>query len=186
MAISTILLSATSVDNPLLKVALPLLGIGFVWFLSTRRLHLSLQTDLGLVAPASRHVLLWLSLALLWMLSSDYVLHWRGPWDFGPWQAQPLWVSVARVLGVGILGPIMEELICRGLITSRLQKAGLPVGVVIVLVAAGWAAIHIDYSAAVIAIIFVEGLLLGAARYYSRSLVVPILMHIAWNLYAVW
>jgi len=36
------------------------------------------------------------------------------------------------------------------------------------------------------AVIFVGGLLLGFARRQTGSVIVPILMHIAWNLYAVW
>jgi len=47
-------------------------------------------------------------------------------------------------------------------------------------------AIHTSYSAGVIAVIFVEGLLLGAAHWRTGSVLAPILMHIVWNLYAVW
>jgi membrane protease YdiL (CAAX protease family) len=38
----------------------------------------------------------------------------------------------------------------------------------------------------VIAVIFVSGLMLGFARRQTGSVILPILMHIAWNLYAVW
>jgi len=171
--------------NPLLKVAVPMIVIIAALLLSQAR-HLSFTTDLGLVYPPVWPLLGWLLLALGWMLATDYVLHWRGAFDFSVWRAQSLGVSVARGLGVCIVGPIAEELVVRGMVFSRLRKVGLPVLIVILLTAAGWALLHVDYSPAVIFIIFIEGVLLGAARQYTGSLVVPILMHVAWNLYAVW
>jgi membrane protease YdiL (CAAX protease family) len=55
-----------------------------------------------------------------------------------------------------------------------------------VILALGWALIHTSYSATVIAVIFFEGLLLGMARWRKGSVLAPALMHILWNLYAVW
>ncbi|WP_179197896.1 CPBP family intramembrane glutamic endopeptidase [Hymenobacter crusticola] len=171
--------------SPLLKVVVPLVVL-ITTLLISRARHVSFVTDLGLVRPPLLPLLGWLLLALVWMLASDSVLHWRGTFDFHPWQAQPLWVSIARVLGVGILGPVAEELVVRGMVFARLRSAGLPVVIVILLTAAGWSLLHLDYTPAVILIIFIEGLLLGSARQYTGSLLVPILLHIAWNFYAVW
>ncbi|OUJ70417.1 CPBP family intramembrane glutamic endopeptidase [Hymenobacter crusticola] len=171
--------------NPALKVLLPAVVITATLLISRAR-HLSFATDLGLVRPPTKPLVGWVLLALGWMLATDYVLHWRGAFDFSPWQAQPLWVSLARVLGVGLVGPVAEELVVRGLVFSRLRQAGFAAIVVILLTAAGWSLLHLDYSPAVIFVIFIEGVLLGAARQYTGSLLVPILMHIAWNLYAVW
>lgn len=177
--------SLLTLSNPAAKVLLPLAAIAVTLVLSRVR-GLSLTQDLALVRPPLRPLLLWLVLALGWMLLTDFVLPWRGPFNFTPWQAQPLWVSLARVLGVAVLGPIAEELVVRGAIFSRLRAAGLPVSVVVAATAAGWSLLHSDYTSVVIAIIFGFGVLLGLARHYTRSLWVPILMHISWNLYAVW
>jgi len=171
--------------SPLAKVLVPL-GVLALLGLICRTRRISLQQDLGLVRPPLGPALAWLGLALAWMLATDAALHWRGAWDFRPWQAQPPWVSAARVLGVGLLGPLAEEVAFRGLLDFRLRRAGLPAGVVLVLVAAGWAALHYAYAPAVVAVIFGEGLLLGLARQRTGSLWVPVLMHVAWNLYAVW
>jgi membrane protease YdiL (CAAX protease family) len=171
--------------SPLAKVLVPL-GVLAVVGLVCRARRISLPQDLGLVRPPLGPALAWLGLALVWMLGTDAALHWRGAWDFRPWQAQPLWVSAARVLGVGLLGPLAEEAVFRGLLDFRLRRAGLPAGVVLGLVAAGWAALHYAYAPAVVAVIFGEGLLLGLARQRTGSLWVPVLMHVAWNLYAVW
>jgi membrane protease YdiL (CAAX protease family) len=179
------LMQALHLSNPLVKVLLPLAAITAVVLLCRFR-RTALGADLRLVPPPPGQLLGWVVLSVLWMLGTDALLHWRGPWNFGPWRAQAPWVSGARVLAVGVLGPVAEELVVRGLIYFRLRRAGLNEWLVIGLTAAGWAGMHVDYSPAVMAIIFVEGLLLGLARRSSGSLWVPILMHISWNLYAVW
>lgn len=171
--------------SPLAKVLVPLAVLAGLWLVCRAR-RISWSRDLGLVRPSLMPALAWLGLALAWMLGTDALLHWRGPWDLRPWQAQTLWVAAARVLGVGLLGPLAEEVAFRGLLDFRLRRAGLPAGVVLGGVAAGWAALHYAYTPAVVAVIFGEGLLLGLARRRTGSLWVPVLMHVAWNLYAVW
>ncbi|QIL01526.1 CPBP family intramembrane metalloprotease [Sphingomonas sinipercae] len=136
--------------------------------------------------PPARQVALWCALALAWMLGTDFLVNWRGPFDFAPWQAQPLMDSVFRVLGVAVFGPAMEELIFRGFMFGRLLKTPLGAAGTIVATAAVWAAIHWDYSPLVIGIIFIQGLLLGLARWRTGSVFLPIVMHCLWNLYAVW
>jgi membrane protease YdiL (CAAX protease family) len=179
------LLHSVGISHPLLKVLLPVASIVAVVIICRVR-QISLARDLRLVAPPLGPLLGWLGLGLLWMLGTDYALHWRGAWDFAPWRTQGLAVSGARVLAVGVLGPLAEELIFRGIVYFRLRRAGLSEWLVIALIAAGWAMLHVDYSLAVIAVIGGFGVLLGAARGYTGSLWVPVALHIAWNLYAVW
>lgn len=140
-----------------------------------------------LAAPPVRSVLFWVALDVACMLGTDYLIGWRGKWDFTAWKAQPFYVSALRVAAVCFAGPVFEELIFRGVLFYKMNRlfAGRPWITVIVL-AAVWSAIHYTYSPVVIFIIFVEGVLLGAALLKSRSLYVPIVMHICWNLYAVW
>lgn len=176
-----------NLNNPFIKVLLPLFGIVALLLLCKKRLHYSLTNDLQLKKPPLLQLLMWLTLYLSWMLITDYFMNWRGAWDFGPWHAQPMHVSILRVLAVCFLGPILEELIFRGLLFYRFTKV-LKINhwVVVILLAAVWAAMHYTYSVPVIAVIFVSGILLGAAMVKSRSLIVPIIMHICWNLYAIW
>jgi membrane protease YdiL (CAAX protease family) len=169
----------------LLKVALPLLAIGIV-VLNLKRRHYSLREYLGLIPPRPSQVALWMALYLGWMLLTNLIMSWRGPWDFSRWANSPMIVNVLRVLGVSILGPIAEELIFRGVLYYRLSRTRLGPIVAIVVLTAAWALLHFSYSPAVIAVIFVSGLILGFARWQSGSVILPILMHIAWNLYAVW
>jgi membrane protease YdiL (CAAX protease family) len=169
----------------LLKVAFPLLAIAVV-FLVTKARRLPWRETFGLLAPRAGQTALWMAVYLAWMLITNAIMHWRGPWDFSVWARSALIVDVLRVLAVGILGPIAEELMFRGFLYTRLSRTRIGPTVAIVLLAAFWAAIHIAYPPAVLALLFVDGLLLGFARKQTGSVIVPILMHVMWNLYAVW
>jgi membrane protease YdiL (CAAX protease family) len=169
----------------LFKVASPLLAIILVLLVAKRR-RLSWRENLGLFPPRPGQAALWLALYLGWMLLTNLIINWRGPWDFTVWARSPMIINVLRVLAVCILGPIAEELIFRGLLYDRFSRTRLGPTVTIVILAAIWAVIHLSYSPGVIAVIFVGGLLLGFARRQTGSVILPILMHIAWNLYAVW
>jgi membrane protease YdiL (CAAX protease family) len=185
--INQIVLLGIDLNNPFVKVAFPILAIIAVIVLSKVRFHMSLRDALMLRKPTASQLFLWLSIAIAWMLITDYFMNWRGAWNFEPWRNQPLYVSILRVVAVGILGPTAEELIFRGYLFNRLKRLKiLNDWLIIIILAAVWACLHYTYSIPVISIIFIEGIFLGAALLRSRSLVVPILMHICWNLYAIW
>jgi membrane protease YdiL (CAAX protease family) len=120
------------------------------------------------------------------MLGTNAVIGWRGPWDFAPWRNAPLMDDVGRVLGVGILGPVAEELLFRGVFYAWLIRARVRTVPTVMVLAAVWSVAHLAYAPGVMGLIFVDGLLLGSARYRTRSLVVPMLMHVMWNLYVIW
>jgi membrane protease YdiL (CAAX protease family) len=143
------------------------------------------REELGIVRPPLGLSLVLLIVYLGWMLGSDALIHWRGPWDWRPWLAAPLAASAMRVLAVGILGPIAEELVFRGWFFGLLDKrVGAPLTIFVT--AVGWALLHYDYTWQVIAVIIVDGLLLGLARWKTRSVFPPIVMHALYNLYAIW
>lgn len=148
--------------------------------------HLSLRDDLALRATSAASLAGWVVAHVGYMLLTNMVMHWRGPWDFTIWQQQGALVGTLRVLAVCVAGPIGEELIFRGLLYQRLSTTRLGPAVSVVVLAAVWAAIHLDVSLSVVVLFFGAGLLLGAARWKSGSVYVPIAMHIAWNLFAVW
>ena len=143
------------------------------------------REELGFVHPPLLPALLILIVYLGWMLGTDALMHWRGPWDFRPWLAAPLAASVLRVLAVGFLGPVAEELIFRGWFLGVLLKKTGP-AVAILATAAGWAALHYAYGLEVLGVILVDGLLLGLARWRTKSVYPPIVMHMLYNLYAIW
>lgn len=178
------------VAKSLLKVAAPLLGVVVVWFVAKKR-KLSPATDLGLVKPPVLLSVMWLAIYVAYVLGSNALMDWRGPWDFAPWKAQGILVSALRLLAVVIIGPLSEELVFRGLMQGGICKSLAPKGKISIVLsifvpALIWACIHFSYTPPVIALIFGSGILLGLARHTTKSLWVPIAMHIAWNAYAVW
>jgi membrane protease YdiL (CAAX protease family) len=84
-----------------------------------------------------------------------------------------------------VLGPLVEELLFRGIIFSWLRER-VNVGLTIGVTALGWSVLHYDYSWWVIAIIFVDGVILGLARWRTGSVFAPAIMHMLYNLYAIW
>lgn len=179
------MIETTQVMRAALKVVLPLLAIGAA-VVAARRRSPNPRETLALTAPDPSATAAWIIVFVALFVGSDVVMHWRGPWDWTPWRDAPLFVSICRVLGVCILGPIAEELIFRAVLYERLLRAGLDSRLVVVILAAAWAVLHYSYSGGVISLIFVGGLFLGAARRQTGSVVPSILMHIAWNLYAIW
>jgi len=172
----------TPIESALMKAAVAGAAIALVLF-RTKQLP---REELGLVRPVALPLTLAVMLLYFgWMLGTNALLGWRGPWDFEPWLAAPVLASVLRVLAVGILGPIAEELIFRGWFFGLL-KTRIGVAATLLLTSAGWTLLHYDYSWPVLAVILVDGLLLGLARLASRSVWPPVVMHIIYNLYAVW
>jgi uncharacterized protein len=95
--------------------------------------------------------------------------------------ASPLWLLwIALVVGA----PLFEETFFRGFLFKGLASSRLGITGAIVITAAAWALIHLQYEAYEMAVIFVMGLLLGLARARTGSLFVPLAAHGLANLIA--
>ena len=166
------------------KVAISGAAVALILF----RVSRSKSRDLrwfGIARPELLPTVIFTVLYLGWMFASDQLIHWRGPWDFRPWQSAPMLASAMRVLAVCLLGPTAEELVFRGVIFSWLKER-IPLTLTIVITAVAWALLHWSYPWPVIGVIVVDGFLLGAARARTGSVMPPIIMHAFYNLYAVW
>ena len=65
------------------------------------RMRSSRQSDMvgfGFARPKLVSACVLLAVYLGWMLLSDALLHWRGPWDFRPWVQAPIAASALRIL----------------------------------------------------------------------------------------
>lgn len=90
-----------------------------------------------------------------------------------------LWFAVI------IVAPLNEEIVFRGFVFKGIQNSRVGVIGAILISSLLWSALHIQYDAYGIGQVFVSGLLLGAARFKSNSIYVPITMHALMNLIAI-
>lgn len=95
--------------------------------------------------------------------------------------ARPVWLLW---LALAIAAPLFEEMFFRGFLFKGLASSVVgPVGAV-ALTSILWAAIHVQYDAYGIGMVFLFGVLLGLARMLSGSLVVPLVLHAVTNIVA--
>jgi membrane protease YdiL (CAAX protease family) len=87
-------------------------------------------------------------------------------------------------LAIVVMAPVFEEVFFRGFMFAGLERSRLGGVGTIVLTALAWAAIHLQYDLYGIATIFVLGLLLGAVRLKTRSVLLTIGLHATINLIA--
>jgi membrane protease YdiL (CAAX protease family) len=170
-----------------LGIPLGLVTVGMVGArIATRRGGLSLRDDIGVAWPRPMIALVWLALWAGWIAFTELVLNpLIGASPVPRWSDHPPPALPARVLGIVLLAPIGEELVFRGLLYARLRRTRLGVPGAILLPGVLFAVLHVQYTAPDIALIALDGILLGLARYGSRSLLVPLVMHASGNIFAV-
>lgn len=171
--------------STLIKLAFPVIAILLVLFVSKWR-GLSWQEDLGLRRPKALMLMAWLGLWLLWIVISEWLGHVFGLDQPRAWPACPMLIVVLRVLAIGVLGPVAEEIVMRGILFSRLRRTAMGTVGAIGIIAIGWAALHYDYGVGTLGLIAVDGVVLGLARYQSKSLWVPVIMHALGNLFSIY
>lgn len=142
---------------------------------------------LALRWPGWRALLTWVVAAALVVAAWDVITHLLGREVVAEWWRalyatvqQPLFIGFATV----VAAPLFEEAFFRGFLFSGLSRSRLGVTGTIIVTAALWTVIHVQYGAYEIAQIFVLGLLLGVARHRTNSLIVPFVIHAAINLTA--
>jgi membrane protease YdiL (CAAX protease family) len=86
------------------------------------------------------------------------------------------------LLSVGIIGPIAEEVMFRGLIFGELRKI-MPIKVALVVQAVLFGAYHLQPVQGAYAAVI--GVLLGLVYYRSGSILAPVIVHIAVNSFSI-
>jgi membrane protease YdiL (CAAX protease family) len=169
--------------STLIKVGLPLLAM--VILLTVAKLRgFDLREFAGLHRPPGRLFALFLGLWVVWMAVTELLLHWLGGEGPPPWRDYALPIVILRIVAIGILGPISEELVFRGgfysRLATRLGAAGAILGT-----AAIFTVMHYGYSWTSLAFVFADGLIFGYARYKTRSVYTPMAMHVIGNLFSI-
>lgn len=130
----------------------------------------------------------WLLVLVLFSVASDLTSWLTGRPIVPDFMTQAYTTADSKLLlwaGIALGAPLFEELFFRGFLYAGLAPSRLGARGAIVLVALLWALIHIQYDWYGIATIFVIGVLLGVARARTGSLVVPLLLHVAGNSFAL-
>jgi len=86
----------------------------------------------------------------------------------------PAWMFWLALI---IAAPLFEELFFRGFLMRGLQHSFLTPAGAVVATTALWAILHHQYDWYGIAVVFILGLMLGAARIKTGSLLLPLAMH---------
>lgn len=145
------------------------------------------RSSLALDPPSVASLARWLALTVLLIAVSDGLTTILGKPIVPEFMADLVAsVSFAPLLWLAVIvaAPLFEELFFRGFLIAGLRRGSLGDAGAIVLSSAVWASIHIQYGLYEIITIFIFGLVLGLARIGSRSLWVPVAMHMTANLVA--
>ena len=89
-----------------------------------------------------------------------------------------LWASVI------IFAPVFEETLFRGFLFEGLRRSRVGPVLTIILMSLVWTSLHVPADYFDLVTIFTGGLALGTARLKTKSLWLPLSMHVFWNLAA--
>ena len=148
----------------------------------------SLLTEYLCIRPVSLRVFLrWIGFLLGLVVLSDLLTALLGRPIVPPFvsaayaTANPVWMIWVAFI---VAAPLFEEIFFRGFLFKGLESSFMgPIGAV--LVTAGiWAGIHLQYDLYGMGTVFCLGLLIGAARVVTASIVVPLVLHAVASLVA--
>ncbi len=170
--------------STLIKVLLPAAAVCLILFATWKR-RISWHEDLGFKVPGVRTLAIWLGFWLGWIVISELLIRYFHLEQAQPWPHYPATILVLRILAIGFLGPLAEELAVRGIFFHLLRRTALgPLGAILLL-ALAWSAMHYRYDTGTLALVFTDGLILGLARYKGGSLWISIIMHSVGNLISI-
>lgn len=85
------------------------------------------------------------------------------------------------MFSVMVVAPLIEEVVFRGFLLKGFSKTFMGAGGAVVVTSFLWAIIHLQYEFAYVVVIFMIGLVFGYARIKTKSLFVPMTMHMVMN-----
>lgn len=191
-------------DVDVQRLALELSNTGFVLSISTFSATLfcvpliffiimlkrgsSLKDYLALDIPSIKNIFPWFGVFLILLILYDLITHMIGRSLVPEFMItayktagfQPLfWTALI------VLAPLSEEIFFRGFLFKGFQSTFLRSVGTILLTALLWAVIHTQYDIYDITFVFIIGILLGAARVKTGSILPPIFLHGFMNLVAL-
>lgn len=151
------------------------------------RKGMNVRDYLGLRWPGKKTIVLWCLAMLGFMAVSDTVTVLLGK-PVVPDVMKELYRGAQIVplfwLAIVVAAPIAEEVLFRGFLLTGLQHSRAGATAAVLLSAAVWAAIHLQYDFYGIGMIFITGIILGIVRVTTGSTLLCILLHALQNLIA--
>jgi membrane protease YdiL (CAAX protease family) len=141
---------------------------------------LPIRETLGLNAVPAKRVLLWVAAYIPIFVAGEILYYKLGQPDGNVWTYEGF-DTVLRIVKIALLGPIVEELVFRGMLFNRIMvsKPGPVWAVVITSVV--FAASHYEYSIFSMSLILVDAVFWGMARWKTNSILIPVMLHILVN-----
>lgn len=165
----------------LLIISTPLL-LAIVGLAIVRFKKLSWREDVGFAPPSPKVALTWVAGFVVYAAAVELIGSADSAW--GSWAGKYDGAQLAfRIGAVALVYPLLEEFFFRGVFLGVIRRRFGDVAAVIV-PALVFALVHTQYDWPIL--IFIDGLIFGAARVSTRSVYVPMLMHVLGNSYAVW
>ncbi|MCB0769157.1 MAG: CPBP family intramembrane metalloprotease [Flavobacteriales bacterium] len=144
------------------------------------------RTFLGLRAPHWKHVLIWFGAFLMLGVIIE-LLAYLSP-SFRTDFMERVIGSTSNVLwlylGVGVMAPVFEEFLLRGLLFGSIRHM-VDEHATVALTAGVFTLMHMQYDPVVMLLILPMGIVLGYSRSRSGSIWVPIILHTANNMVSV-
>jgi membrane protease YdiL (CAAX protease family) len=173
--------------HPAAVIAGPAAAALLVLLLAVRLSHMDLRAYLGLVLPRRNDVMTGIAGLVAVYAVSLLVNHLAATTEASRWVMQTYRNAAvagdlpALALAFVIFYPVSEELLFRGFLfpgwaASRLGPTGA-----ILLTAAAWTALHVQYDLAGLANVFCLGILFGWLRRRSNSTLLTIFLHSGQN-----
>jgi len=106
---------------------------------------------------------------------------WQYSDDVDPSLFEPENWALGFILYAVLIAPILEEMTCRGVALSVLRGRGLPTILSVIVSSAAFASIHLQYSPAALAVVFLAGVGFCFVRIASGSILAAILAHASAN-----
>ncbi len=166
-------------------VAAPV-GIGLTIMAARFRRGMRLADYLALRVPCAVTVVHWFWYLIVFAVlfhAAEYLLGRPFITDFELMLFQTAYSVPLLLLAVVIAAPCLEELFFRGFVFTGILASRLGMIGALFCTSALWAIMHAtQYAPTELLLILLGGMLLGYARWKTRSIYVPIGLHALWNL----
>jgi uncharacterized protein len=162
-------------------------GLAFIGLLVKLRKQWTIREYLSLHRVSTGTVFAWIAATVVFIAMVDATT-----WLLGLEVVPHVVIDMYRTAGsvplllatLLIAAPVFEETFFRGFMFLGLQQSKLGNVGAILITALAWSALHMQYDAYQMTLIFGNGILLGLARAKSNSVLLTILMHSLMNLIA--